>query len=180
MFAGIRGSEHSFETTQALMGSLAWRAASSFGEAPACCEPLLLHLHSSMHMLLFSMYWKVSVPTTCRPVQVSSDSFPVWAQAGADGCAHSPALPRFQTLQHLSEVTLRRESVPLAAGSPDSHAANEQDGEGYPEIPKHANLFPLSAADVLGWIIACITIFIAAGVLPRRVSQPISVDARTQ
>jgi hypothetical protein len=40
---------------------------------------------------------------------------------------------------------------------PDSNANT------FPENPRHKRLLPLSIADVIGWLIAGVTIFIAAG-----------------
>jgi hypothetical protein len=32
-----------------------------------------------------------------------------------------------------------------------------------PETPNHKNLIPINARDVIGWLIACVTLFVAAG-----------------
>lgn len=46
------------------------------------------------------------------------------------------------------------------------HVPAGNDASGFPETPKHKHLFPLTALDVLGWVIAIATIFIAAGAPP--------------
>jgi hypothetical protein len=56
--------------------------------------------------------------------------------------------------------------------SDDAHSAQPPRApNGFPEKPKHDRLFPLTSRDVLGWLIACATIFIAAGAVPRASSR---------
>ena len=116
-------------------------------------------------------------------VQSALEGLPLWAQAGADGWAHSAAVPHFRRLQARTSLPAKEatqtnadedwrfQSQPQTASvscgeqAQDGSGLQQEDGGWGPETPRHANLLPLSAGDVFGWLIAVVTIFIAAGVL---------------
>ena len=64
-----------------------------------------------------------------------------------------------QALPSGTSTHARTENISPATPRPDPNS------NAYPEHPRHKPLFPLSIADVLGWLLAVITLFIAAGVL---------------
>jgi hypothetical protein len=55
--------------------------------------------------------------------------------------------------------------TPLGLSGVPSTNASSAEGSRLPETSSHKNLWPLSWLDVLGYIISCIVIFIAAGAI---------------